>query len=188
MPAARREPQRTLVVAGGRSPESLATKPLREAGGAGNPRTALRAFNAALVIHDERELPRPYLTEALPQLNSESWRVSPDGTMETSYRLRPNLTWHDGAPLTAEDFVFAARVYTSPEMGISASVPIRYVEEVRAQDARTVVVRLLSCAGGSRTRPPAGSREPSFRHCPATSWSGPSSSVRRRRSSPTRSG
>jgi peptide/nickel transport system substrate-binding protein len=150
-PATRREVQRTLVVAGGRSPESLATKPLREAGGAGNPRTALRAFNAALVIHDERELPRPYLAEALPQLNSESWRVSPDGTMETSYHLRPNLTWHDGAPLTAEDFVFAARVYTSPEMGVSASVPIRYVDEVRAPDARTVVVRWrqpYAAAGG----------------------------------------
>jgi peptide/nickel transport system substrate-binding protein len=148
---ARREVQRTLIVAGGRSPESLATKPLREVGGAGNPRTALRAFNAALVIHDERELPRSYLAEALPQLNSESWRVNPDGTMETTYRLRPNLSWHDGTSLTADDFVFAARVYTTPEMGVSASVPIRYVEEVRAPDARTLVVRWrqpYAAAGG----------------------------------------
>jgi peptide/nickel transport system substrate-binding protein len=140
-PAARPEIQRTLVVAGGRSPESLAMKPVREAGGAGNPRTALRAFNAALVIHDERELPRPYLAESLPQLNSDSWRVSADGTMETTYRLLPNLTWHDGAPLTGQDFVFAARVYTTPEIGLGSSVPIRYLEQVMAPDDRTVVVR-----------------------------------------------
>ncbi len=139
-PETRREPQRTLVVAGGRAPESLATKPVREAGGAGNPRTALRAFNAALVLHDERELPRPYLAEALPQVNTDSWRVNADGTMETTYHLRPNLTWHDGAPLTADDFVFAWRVYATPEVGLSASVPIKYVEVVRAPDARTVVV------------------------------------------------
>ena len=39
--------------------------------------------------------------ESLPQLNTDTWRVGSDGRMETTYRLRPNLTWHDGAPLTA---------------------------------------------------------------------------------------
>jgi len=137
----RRESQRTLVVAGGRAPESLAAKPLREVGGAGTPRTALRAFNAALVIHDERELPRPYLAEALPQLNTEGWRVDAAGAMETTYRLRQSLTWHDGAPLGADDFVFAWRVYATPEMGLAASVPITYIQDVTAPDDRTVVIR-----------------------------------------------
>jgi peptide/nickel transport system substrate-binding protein len=135
------EIQRTLVIAGGRPPESLAGKALREVGGAGVPRASLRAFNAGLALQDAQNLPRPYLAEALPELNSNDWRVNADGTMETTYRLRPGLTWHDGAALTAEDFAFASRVYSTPDMGVSASVPIRYVERVEAVDPRTVVFR-----------------------------------------------
>jgi peptide/nickel transport system substrate-binding protein len=129
------------VIAVGRAPESLASKPLREVGGAGKPRTAMRAFNAALVINDERELPRPYLAEARPQLNTDTWRLLPDGRMETTYRLRPNLTWHDGAPLAADDFVFAWRVYATPELGLAESVPLNQIEETLGPDARTVVIR-----------------------------------------------
>ena len=69
-------------------------------GSTGEP-SPYRALNAGLAINDERELPHPYLAEALPELNSDTWRVFPDGRMETAYRLRPNLTWHDGRPLTA---------------------------------------------------------------------------------------
>jgi peptide/nickel transport system substrate-binding protein len=86
------------------------------------------------------EVTHPYLAEALPQLNTGSWRVLPDGTMETTYTLRPNLTWHDGRPLTADDFVFAWRVYATPELGASRSRPINLISGVRAPDPRTVVV------------------------------------------------
>jgi peptide/nickel transport system substrate-binding protein len=103
--------------------------------------STLRLFNAGLAIHDDRGLPRPYLAETLPRLNTESWRVLPDGRMETTYRLRPNLVWHDGAPLTSEDFVFSLRVYTHPEFGLAGSAPQGLVEEVLTPDARTVVLR-----------------------------------------------
>src|SRR5438874_12837622 len=66
---------RTLVVAIGRAPESLGSKPLRELRGPGSPDSALRAFNAGLAPHDAQESPRPYLVEALPQLNTDTWRV-----------------------------------------------------------------------------------------------------------------
>jgi peptide/nickel transport system substrate-binding protein len=135
------EPQRTLVIAGGREPETLASKPLRDIGGAGIPRAAIRAFNAGLAIADSRVNSHPYLAEALPELGTDTWRVAADGTMDTTYRLRGQLSWHDGAPLTAEDFVFAWRVYTTPEIGLSASVPVVYLQEVTAPDDRTVVLR-----------------------------------------------
>jgi hypothetical protein len=56
-----------------------------------------RMFNAFLDLYDDRGKPQPYLAEALPVLNTESWTVFPDGRMETRYQLRPNLVWHDGA-------------------------------------------------------------------------------------------
>jgi len=100
-----------------------------------------RLFNAALDLIDDRNLPRPYLAEALPELNTDPWRVYPDGRMETTYRLKPNVTWHDGTALSAEDFMLAWRVYSQPELGNAAAPPVSLMEDVSAPDARTLVIR-----------------------------------------------
>jgi ABC-type transport system substrate-binding protein len=60
--------------------------------------------------------------------------------METTHRLKPNLVWHDGMPLDAQDFVFAWRVYAVPALGVSGTIPISAMEEVVAPDARTVTI------------------------------------------------
>ena len=99
-----------------------------------------RLFNAALAIVDSSGSPRPYLAETLPQLNTDSWRVLPDGRMETTYRLRPNLTWHDGRPLVAEDFTFALRVYSAGAGRFEPS-PQDRIEELTAPDDRTLIIR-----------------------------------------------
>src|SRR5206468_5092435 len=98
-------PNQTLVTVVRVEPTSLASRPVTFAGA--DVAFVVRVFNAELDTVDGQGDARPYLAEALPQLNSDTWRVFPDGTMETSYRLKPNLTWHDGAPLTADDFAFA---------------------------------------------------------------------------------
>jgi len=99
-------------------------------------------FNAGLVIRDRAEVPHSYQAEALPQLNTDSWRVTPDGRMETTYRLKPNLTWHDRTPLTAHDYAFAFKVYSVPEVSYSAiASPMNKIEEVVATDDRTVLIR-----------------------------------------------
>jgi peptide/nickel transport system substrate-binding protein len=100
-----------------------------------------RVFNASLVLIDGEGSPRPYLAEALPELGTPNWQVSPDGTMETTYHLRPNLTWHDGTPLTAEDFVLAWRVYLDPALGNFETKPENLMESVTAADPRTLVIR-----------------------------------------------
>src|SRR5262249_28866668 len=92
----------------------------------------------------------PYLAEALPELNTESWQVAEDGTMQTSYHLRPNLTWHDGVPLTADDFVFGLDVYKTPELGSAKTEPISLIDDIQAPDDGTVLV-----TGTARSRGPA---------------------------------
>jgi peptide/nickel transport system substrate-binding protein len=81
--------------------------------------------------------------------------------METTYRLRPGLRWHDGVPLAAEDFVFSWQVYMTPELGYASSPPFLHVEEVRAPNPRSVVIRwnrpyfdagTLDAGGGSSSR------------------------------------
>jgi peptide/nickel transport system substrate-binding protein len=128
-----------LVIAVRVELNTLAGKLLAGTGGVGDAHYR-RPFNAEFAIIDGRGAVRPYLVEALPQLNTETWRVLPDGRMETTYRLKPGLTWHDGAPLSARDFVFAWRVYATPQFGVAASPPINQMQEVGAADERTVVI------------------------------------------------
>jgi peptide/nickel transport system substrate-binding protein len=61
--------------------------------------------------------------------------------MKTGWTLKPNLTWHDGTPLSAEDFVFAWQVYRTPDLGVSTANPINLMANVIAPDPRTVVVQ-----------------------------------------------
>jgi peptide/nickel transport system substrate-binding protein len=112
---------------------------------AGGPSSATkRAFNATLAMNAGDGLPVPYLAESLPQLNSDSWKLLPDGKMETTYHLKPNITWHDGTALTADDFAFAYRVYTAPGATGFISKPQDQIEDVSAPDDRTVLIRWKS--------------------------------------------
>jgi len=109
--------QRTLVMLARGEPPSISGKSLQAFSGSLN--GPIRMFNGTLDYVDENEGIHPYQAEELPRLNTDSWQVFPDGTMQTTYRLRPSLTWHDGAPLTSDDFVFAWQVYGGPNLGLA---------------------------------------------------------------------
>jgi peptide/nickel transport system substrate-binding protein len=99
-------------------------------------------FAATMSRSDAREVSYPLLANRLPTLNSDSWRVHPDGKMETVFALRPGLTWHDGTPFAAEDFVLGHRSRVA-KIGWAQAQPnleTRIVEDVRAEDPLTVVV------------------------------------------------
>lgn len=137
--AADSRPQQTraMVMAVRYEPTDLAPKISAQSGGA-----AWKVpFNAYLAYTDRQGEPQPYLAEVLPQLNTESWRVFPDGRMETIHRLRPNLSWQDGQPLTAEDFVFAWKVYRASSLGVFSPIPQDKMDEVLAPDRQTLLIR-----------------------------------------------
>src|SRR5436190_4606981 len=130
---------RPLVAYVRTEPISIATRPFSDKGAGLH--VALRMFNALLVLIDDRGGPQPELLESLPQLNTDSWRVFPDGTMQTTYTLRPNLTWHDGAPFTAADYAFAWQVYQSPELGLATRPPMHAISDVTALDSQRFVIQ-----------------------------------------------
>lgn len=140
---------RTLVLAHRYEFATLAPKVLQSNG----PSSTTRLFNAALSMFDDDGAPRGYLAETLPRLNTDTWRVFPDGRMETLYRLRDNLTWQDGAPLTAADFAFAFRVYKDPSLGVFTAIPQDGIDAVVTPDPRTIIVQWRSPnpGGGSLT-------------------------------------
>jgi peptide/nickel transport system substrate-binding protein len=143
---------RTVVIIG-REVTSLAGKPLQ--GRSGSAGGVVVPFNASLDRNDDEGQPVPQLAEARPELNTESWRVFPDGRMHTTYRLRPNLSWHNGEPLTADDFVFAWQVYRSPDFG-TGGAPLGYMEQVHAPDPRTLVIEWSQLYPDAGVLGPAG--------------------------------
>lgn len=135
-------PQHILRIIANALPNDLSAKPLANAAASGVAAPdSTSVFNATLTYIDERGHATGYLAETLPQLDASTWRLLPDGTMETAYHLKPNLTWHDGTPVTADDFVFAWQVYATPEYGVNRSIPIRYMSGAEAPDSRTVFIR-----------------------------------------------
>jgi ABC-type transport system substrate-binding protein len=130
---------RLLTIAVRLEPASLATKVLGQPGGGLSTVKAL--FNAWIAQPDPDNVMVPFIVEALPTLNADTWRVFGDGRMETTYTIKPNLTWHDGTPLIADDFVFAADVFTTPDFGLSRVAPYYAIDDVVAVDDRTFVIR-----------------------------------------------
>ncbi|MBM2812955.1 MAG: hypothetical protein HW416_3714 [Chloroflexi bacterium] len=131
-------PSRTLVVGARYEPVSLASRSPRE--GNVNVYIPKAMFNADLALLDENGNGRPYLAETFPQLNTDTWRVFPDGRMETTYTLKPNLTWHDGAPLTARDWEMTWQAFSVPGLGLRGVPPFSLIEGVSANDDRTFVI------------------------------------------------
>jgi peptide/nickel transport system substrate-binding protein len=83
----------------------------------------------------------PVLATEKPAVDKGTWVLLPDGGMEVTWKLRPNVKWHDGAPFTADDLVFSAHACLDPQIPCLARASIRAISNVTAADATTFVVR-----------------------------------------------
>jgi peptide/nickel transport system substrate-binding protein len=139
--AANPDENRTLVFATRHEPVYISKRGLQTTA-PGSTGPAL--FDAGLTQSAGQGMPTGLqLAEAFPQLGTESWTVLSDGRMETSWRLRPNLKWHDGTALSAEDFAFGFQVYRLPQFD-GARLAGGFIENVTAPDSRTVVIHWKS--------------------------------------------
>lgn len=59
-----------------------------------------------------------------------------------TYRIRRNVRWQDGAPLTARDVLFSYRAIVNPRNNVATRVGYDEVQSIRTPDAYTLVVRL----------------------------------------------
>lgn len=80
--------------------------------------------------------------EVVPDL-AESWEANEELTQFT-FKLRSDVTWHDGEPLTAEDVKFTFDSVLDPEVTARFSGPISSVDSVDVVDPQTVVFNLKS--------------------------------------------
>src|SRR5581483_401411 len=70
--------------------------------------------SSGLSVSDVQGTLYPLLAQRLPNLDNGLWVLNGDGTMRTTYLLRPNAAWHDGTPLTADDLQFSLEVGRDP--------------------------------------------------------------------------
>ena len=153
--AQQRTPRGTLRIGYAAEPQTLSSKFLT-GGGAGE---FAWIFNSTLVFFDLDGQPRPLIASQIPTRDNGDWVVNADGTMRTTYRLRPNARWHDGAPLTARDFVFAWQVYLDPDQPAVSRDPESLMSSVEATDDQTLVIswkqpyRLANTLGYQKLNP-----------------------------------
>lgn len=72
----------------------------------------LHLVHVTLLTFDSERTPQPYL--------AESWQLDADGRGAT-IRLRDDMVWHDGQPVTADDVAFTLRRAMDPATGFPNS-------------------------------------------------------------------
>src|SRR5207248_11452849 len=88
-------------------------------------------FGMLYAVHDA--LVRPYPGQKMGPSLAESWNESEDG-LTYEFKLRPNLKFHNGDPVTTEDVKFSFERYK----GAGATTLKEHVKEVEIVDPRVV--------------------------------------------------
>lgn len=94
-----------------------------------------------LAFTDGNSTYQPGVAEALPSIERGTWKLLPDGAMETTWKLRTNVRWHDGRPFTADDVVFGWEVFSDANLPLRLDAALQSIDTVTAVDQHTVLVR-----------------------------------------------
>lgn len=97
--------------------------------------------NSGLSTLDNQDRVRPKLAETIPTIENGLWKVSTDGRMETTFRIRPGAQWHDGVPVTVDDLVFTSQVIVDKDLAIAAHLEYRSIESIETPDAHTLTLK-----------------------------------------------
>jgi peptide/nickel transport system substrate-binding protein len=137
-PAASSGPK-TLRIASLREP----VKGLAPPGGTqfGDQTSIAYIFHAGLTLYDSQGNLQAHVATKVPTLEDGDWAVFPDGRMEVTWRLRPDVRWHDGVALTADDFVFGVTLVQDTEVPLFRGQANSALSDAIALDPLTLVVR-----------------------------------------------
>jgi len=98
---------------------------------------ASRIFYEPLAGWDSEGNLVPVLAAEIPDLENEG--LSRDG-MSVIWKLKPNVRWHDGKPLTADDLVFNWQYAADPA---TAAVTIGSYKDIKVEKVNDLTVRVL---------------------------------------------
>ena len=92
-----------------------------------------------LVVLDNNGDPVPRLATGIPSRDTGSWRIEPDGTMETTWRLRSDARWHNGEPFRPADYVFGWNVARDPGVPFNKRSTAALIDRIDTPDDSTLV-------------------------------------------------
>jgi peptide/nickel transport system substrate-binding protein len=98
---------------------------------------AARIFYEPLAGWDTEGNLVPMLAAEIPDLENEG--LSRDG-MSVTWKLKPNVRWHDGKPFTADDLVFTWEYAADPA---TAAVTIGTYKDIKVEKVDQLTVRVL---------------------------------------------
>jgi peptide/nickel transport system substrate-binding protein len=82
----------------------------------------------------------PDLAAELPSAKNGTLKTNADGSFTTIYKLKSGLTWHDGKPLAARDFILGWKVMNDPKIPWRGSAGSRLATNMTAPDDHTLVI------------------------------------------------
>jgi peptide/nickel transport system substrate-binding protein len=100
---------------------------------------------------NEEEVPR--LAQEVISVENGTWRVNPDGTMDTIWKLRPNVKWQDGAPFSADDLMFSYTAFKDPALPSLYGEALKLMTSAETIDPLTFVVHWSEVYAGANKAP-----------------------------------
>jgi peptide/nickel transport system substrate-binding protein len=82
----------------------------------------------------------PGLAVAKPSPADGTWTINPDGTMDVTWKIHPNVKWHDGTPFTSADLGFTYTVYSDKELPTSVGSALAQIRSAATPDPQTFVL------------------------------------------------
>ncbi|MBI4278254.1 MAG: hypothetical protein HY660_07335, partial [Armatimonadetes bacterium] len=92
-------------------------------------------------VRNDRLEPINEAVEQLPTLRNGLWKVQPDGRMELTWKLRRDVKWHDGRPLTVDDLLYTWELWRNPRGPFGARPTLQDIESLQRIDDYTIAVR-----------------------------------------------
>jgi peptide/nickel transport system substrate-binding protein len=97
--------------------------------------------SAGLITSDfTTQKPIGRLAERPPTLDDGTIAMLPDGRMRVEFRLRPEITWQDGTPFSAQDLVFTHRLLSDSGIPSSLRPVIPLIDAVEAPNDQVFVI------------------------------------------------
>jgi peptide/nickel transport system substrate-binding protein len=89
---------------------------------------------------DEKMNVVPLLAAEVPTLQNGGVRLRPDGGMDVTWKIRPNVFWHDGRPFTSADVKFTVDALNSPSYNPESTDGFDRITSADTPDPLTAVV------------------------------------------------
>lgn len=93
-----------------------------------------------LTTTDENMNIVPLLAVEVPTLENGGVVLRPDGGMDVTWKLRPNVSWHDGVPFTSDDIKFTVEALNDPNYNPESTDGFDRIASVDTPDPLTAVV------------------------------------------------